>query len=198
MVRVYLLFFIAFSMSMCTNHPTWTSEEESLITEVSGEKMRLWTINNEQDSLFLRRPCIPLSKEDITTPLFHELKERMLLTVTDPDHEGVGIAAPQVGIGRRLVAVQRMDKKGEPFEFYVNPRLVYLSSEKQNGWEGCLSVPNARGEVPRSTQVVVEYNNLSDYSLQRDTVKGFTAIIFQHEIDHLEGTLYIDKAVLMK
>lgn len=198
MAQVCLLSFIAMSMSMCADRPTWTSEEEALIAEATGVKMRLCTIDNEEDSLFLRRQCLPLLKEDLEDPLFEQLKERMLLTVTDPTNEGVGIAAPQVGISRRLVAVQRLDKEGEPFEFYVNPRLVYLSPEKKNGWEGCLSVPDARGEVPRSTSVVVEYRDENDFSLQCDTVNGFTAIIFQHELDHLDGMLYIDKAVVMK
>ena len=122
----------------------------------------------------------------------------MLLTVTDPENEGVGIAAPQVGIGRQVVAVQRFDKPEQPFEFYVNPRLTYLSDEKQKGWEGCLSVPNQRGEVLRSKQVVVTFNHPNTFELQCDTIEGFTAIIFQHEIDHLSGTLYIDKAETLK
>ena len=192
------LFLIVVSLSMCTTKPTWTAEEEALITEIPDTKMRLWTVDNETDSIFLRQQCLPLTKEDIASPVFQQLKQRMLLTVTDPENEGVGIAAPQVGISRQLVAVQRMDKEGIPFEFYANPHLAYLSDEKKNGWEGCLSVPGERGEVPRSTWVVVEYNDLSDYTLHRDTVKGFTAVIFQHEIDHLNGTLYIDKAERMR
>lgn len=189
---------ITVSLSMCTLKPTWTAEEEALITESPDTKMRLWTVDNETDSLFLRRKSLPLTKQDIDSPIFQQLKQRMLLTVTDPENEGVGIAAPQVGISRQLVAVQRMDKEGTPFEFYANPRLAYLSDEKKNGWEGCLSVPGERGEVSRSAWVVVEYNDLSDYTLHRDTIKGFTAVIFQHEIDHLDGTLYIDKAERMR
>lgn len=189
---------ITVSLSMCTLKPTWTAEEEALITESPDTKMRLWTVDNETDSLFLRRKSQPLTKQDIASPIFQQLKQRMLLTVTDPENEGVGIAAPQVGISRQLVAVQRMDKEGTPFEFYANPRLAYLSDEKKNGWEGCLSVPGERGEVSRSAWVVVEYNDLSDYTLHRDTIKGFTAVIFQHEIDHLDGTLYIDKAERMR
>lgn len=189
---------ITVSLSMCTLKPTWTAEEEALITESPDTKMRLWTVDNETDSLFLRRKSLPLTKQDIDSPIFQQLKQRMLLTVTDPENEGVGIAAPQVGISRQLVAVQRMDKEGTPFEFYANPRLAYLSDEKKNGWEGCLSVPGERGEVPRSAWIVVEYNDLSDYTLHRDTIKGFTAVIFQHEIDHLDGTLYIDKAERMR
>lgn len=194
----FSLCLVAISLSMCTNRPTWSSEEEALIHETPNTKMRLCTINEEQDSLFLRQQCQPLTKEDITAPTFEELKKRMLLTVTDPDNEGVGIAAPQVGISRQLVAVQRLDKEGSPFEFYVNPRLTHLSEEKQNGWEGCLSIPDERGEVPRSSWIVVEYNEPTTFDLKCDTVKGFTAIIFQHETDHLNGILYIDKAVSMK
>lgn len=189
---------LTISLCMCTSKPTWTVEEEALINESSDTKMRLWIVDNETDSLFLRRQSKPLTKEDIASPTFHQLKKRMLLTVTNPENDGVGIAAPQVGISRQLVAVQRMDKEGTPFEFYANPHLVYLSDEKKNGWEGCLSVPGERGEVSRSTWVVVTYNDISDYTLHTDTIYGFTAIIFQHEIDHLNGTLYIDKAERMQ
>lgn len=182
----------------CNNSTSWTSDEEALINDAPGTKMRLWTIDNPEDSVFLRQSCQPLTQADIQQPIFELLKERMLLTVTDPENEGVGIAAPQVGIGRQLVAVQRFDKPGQPFEFYVNPRLTYLSDEKQKGWEGCLSVPNQRGEVLRSKQVVVTFNHPTTFELQCDTVEGFTAIIFQHETDHLSGTLYIDKAETLK
>lgn len=182
----------------CNNSTSWTSDEEALINDAPDTKMRLWTIDNPEDSVFLRQSCQPLTQADIQQPIFELLKERMLLTVTDPENEGVGIAAPQVGIGRQLVAVQRFDKPGQPFEFYVNPRLTYLSDEKQKGWEGCLSVPNQRGEVLRSKQVVVTFNHPATFELQCDTVEGFTAIIFQHETDHLSGTLYIDKAETLK
>ena len=182
----------------CNNSTSWTSDEEALINDAPDTKMRLWTINNPEDSVFLRQSCQLLTQADVQHPVFQLLKERMLLTVTDPENEGVGIAAPQVGIGRQVVAVQRFDKPGQPFEFYVNPRLTYLSDEKQKGWEGCLSVPNQRGEVLRSKQVVVTFNHPTTFELQCDTVEGFTAIIFQHETDHLSGTLYIDKAETLK
>ena len=179
--------------TQCGSSTTWTPDEEALINDTPDTKMRLWVIDNPEDSLFLREACRPLTPADLREPVFQTLKQRMLLTVTDPANEGVGIAAPQVGIGRQMVAVQRFDKDGEPFEFYVNPRLVYLSDEQQKGWEGCLSIPDKRGEVMRSTRIVVEYNDAITFELQRDTVEGFTAVIFQHETDHLSGTLYIDK-----
>ena len=150
---------ITVSLSMCTLKPTWTAEEEALITESPDTKMRLWTVDNETDSLFLRRKSQPLTKQDIASPVFQQLKQRMLLTVTDPENEGVGIAAPQVCISRQLVAVQRMDKEGTPFEFYANPRLAYLSGEKKNGWEGCLSVKGKSGVVSRPMKVTVSYQD---------------------------------------
>lgn len=197
-VLVSALLMITIGIQSCNTSTTWTSEEEALINNAPDAKMRLWTIDNPEDSVFLRQTSRPLTHADIQQPVFEQLMKRMLLTVTDPGNEGVGIAAPQVGIGRQLVAVQRFDKEGEPFEFYVNPRLTYLSEEKQKGWEGCLSVPDQRGEVMRSKQVVVEFNHPTTFELQCDTVEGFTAIIFQHETDHLSGTLYIDKAETLK
>ena len=186
---------LAVSLNGCRQNmnPTWTEDETLLITGIENAKMRLVTIDTFEDSLFLRKQCAPLSKEDINTPVFEQLKQRMLLTVTDPNNEGVGIAAPQVGIGRQLIAVQRMDIDGTPFEFYVNPRLIYMSEEKRVGREGCLSVPNQSADVMRSEWVVLEYNDISTYDIRHDTIHGFTAVIFQHETDHLNGMLYIDK-----
>ena len=186
---------IAIATSGCKQEtkPTWTEAEKDLITQANDTKMRLVTVENAKDSLFLRNQCVPLSKEDISTPEFAQLKKRMLLTVTDPENEGVGIAAPQVGIGRQFIAVQRIDKEGMPFEFYINPRLAYLSEEKGTGREGCLSVPNKSGNVTRSKWVILEHNDPNTFELHHDTIRGFTAIIFQHETDHLNGILYTDK-----
>ena len=188
-----ILMTIATSGCKQEKQPTWTESEKALITQEMDTRMRLVTIETEEDSLFLRNSCLPLSKEDLTSPEFEQLKKRMLLTVTNPENEGVGIAAPQVGIGRQLIAVQRIDKKGMPFEFYVNPQLTYLSEEKRTGREGCLSVPDRNGNVTRSEWVVVTHNDMGTYELRHDTIRGFTAVIFQHETDHLNGILYIDK-----
>lgn len=191
----FTLALLAVSLHGCRQEgaSTWTEEEKEVIGQAADTKMRLYTIDNKEDSLFLRKECLPLDKKDIGTPEFERLRQRMLLTVTDPNNEGVGIAAPQVGIGRQLIAVQRMDKQGMPFEFYVNPHLTSFSEEKRIGREGCLSVPGISGKVERSEWVVLEHNDIQTYELKRDTIRGFTAVIFQHETDHLNGTLYIDK-----
>jgi peptide deformylase len=116
----------------------------------------------------------------------------MLATVKDPANEGVGIAAPQVGLLRRMVAVQRFDKAGEPFEFFLNPEIIAMLGENKPGGEGCLSVPDMRGVVSRSHHIVLRYRDV-DFVEHTDTIEGFTAVIFQHEVDHLDGVLYIDK-----
>ncbi|MDR2125234.1 MAG: peptide deformylase [Prevotellaceae bacterium] len=172
---------------------SFTDSEIEIINRYSQQKMRVLLYNNTQDSLILRQQTKKLSTADMQSDIFKNLKTQMLLTVRDTANAGVGIAAPQVGISRRLIAVQRFDKDGEPFEFYANAYLVYRSDAKRTGSEGCLSIPGRRGNVERSETVVVEYTDTETLTQQVDTVSGFTAVIFQHEIDHLDGILYIDK-----
>jgi peptide deformylase len=135
----------------------------------------------------------------------------MVATVTHPSQDGVGIAGPQVGLNRRVIAVQRFDKEGEPFEVYPNVRILWTSDSLATGPEGCLSVPDKRGDVLRSQEIVIEYADIAGVEqsrqgirlksnrctkpvpMVRDTVSGFTAVIFQHEVDHLDGVLYIDR-----
>ena len=162
--------------------------------------MRVLTIQDSIDLAVLRAVSCDFSAKELMSEQFSKLGRRMVATVTHPSQDGVGIAGPQVGLNRRVVAVQRFDKEGEPFEVYANVRIVWLSDSLAYGPEGCLSVPDRRGNVLRSQQIVIEYADLAslshscdDIPMARDTVSGFTAVIFQHEIDHLEGVLYIDR-----
>ena len=162
--------------------------------------MRVLTIEDSLDNVVLRAASHDFSIEELMSDEFKKLERMMIATVTHPSQDGVGIAGPQVGLNRRIVAVQRFDKTGEPFEVYANVRIVWLSDSLAYGPEGCLSVPDRRGNVLRSQQIVIEYADLAslshscdDIPMARDTVSGFTAVIFQHEIDHLEGVLYIDR-----
>lgn len=173
----------------CTS--TFNAAEREIIDQ-GEEIMRLTTIDNEADSLTLRQISKPLSRRDVASEEFLTLCRRMLATVRNPENEGVGIAAPQVGILRRLVAVQRFDKEGEPFEFYINPKIVEYGEDWELGGEGCLSVPYFRGDVLRAKSIKISYRDVQ-YRLHREIIEGFTAVIFQHEIDHLDGILYIDR-----
>lgn len=172
------------------NNP-FTAAERKIIGN-GNEMMRVTTIDNEADSTLLRRTSRPLRKKDVLSEEFTTLCRRMLATVQNPENEGVGIAAPQVGILRRVVAVQRFDKEGEPFEFYVNPEIVEFGDEMELGGEGCLSVPDFSGDVWRAQRIVIKYRD-ENFSEQTEVIEGFTAVIFQHEIDHLDGILYIDR-----
>lgn len=181
----------------------FTPEELALINGADSI-MRVLTIDNPADSAVLRTPSRDIPTEALTSADFKRLAELMLATVNHPSQNGVGIAGPQVGINRRVVAVQRYDKEpvecngvvDHPFEVYPNIRIVWASDSLIPGPEGCLSVPNQRGVVMRSPEIVIEYASMTsadEATIIKDTVKGFTAVIFQHEIDHLDGTLYIDR-----
>ena len=171
----------------------WGAAEKSII---NGEGvMRVLTIDDREDSLFLRTPCKDLTRKQILSKEYATLAERMIVTVTSPEQDGVGIAGPQVGIGRRVVAVQRFDKPGEPFEVYPNIRVTAKRGEPEPGAEGCLSVPGRRGDVLRWQDIDIAYVSPATGRDTSETVKGFTAVIFQHETDHLDGVLYIDKLV---
>ncbi|OFY39070.1 MAG: peptide deformylase [Bacteroidetes bacterium GWF2_40_14] len=189
--------FIAISLCLfsCTKPITFTQSELDLIgMDSTAGIMRLFVVDNPTDTLVLKSVSSDLTTEDIKSDYYNTLKKRMMATVLDTANAGVGIAAPQVGINKRVVAVQRLDKEGEPFEFYANIRFVELSKECKWGWEGCLSVPGKRDTVQRSTRVVISFIDEKTFTEKKDTIEGFTAVIFQHEVDHLEGILYTDRA----
>lgn len=108
-------------------------------------------------------------------------------------NRGVGLAAPQVGIGARAIVVMIGARSDSPrVEFFVNPRIVQRSDDVTLDYEGCLSVPDVCGLVRRTRAIVIEHG-LPEGATQKLEVTGFDARIFQHEIDHLDGVLYIDR-----
>ena len=190
--------------SCCRMSKGFTEEELSLIHEADSI-MRVLTVCDSADLAVLRTPSVDFSAEALLSEEYASLCSLMTATVTHPSQDGVGIAGPQVGLNRRVVAVQRFDKEGEPFEVYPNIRIIWASDSLKYGPEGCLSVPGRRGEVLRSQEIVIEYADIQQLILNhtkqlantvpmvRDTIKGFTAVIFQHETDHLDGILYTDR-----
>ena len=135
---------VACLLAACAVQKGFTDRECEVIASQSGAVMRLCRIGDRADSLFLRRKAAPLGAEELRSEYFRLLKQGMLLTVRDPADEGVGIAAPQVGVSRRLIAVQRFDKPGEPFECYVNPEIVGRSAARTAG-RGVSPFPKRRG-----------------------------------------------------
>lgn len=182
----FLFFFFGFNSAQ--KYEKFTEQEKSLIRSGSSEMMRVYNLVNSTDSVVLHSISKPIDPKDKITVL---LAERMLLSVNDPDHKGVGIAAPQVGINRRMVLVQRFDKEGKPFEVFINPEIIWGSELMRKGPEGDLSF-DERGEVMRHYIVQVKYFNLNGEAVT-EILEGFTAVIFQHERDHLDGILLTDR-----
>ncbi len=142
----------------------------------------------------LRLPSQPVA--DVMSDCVQRLIDRLLVAVKESN--GVGIAAPQMGERVRLFIVASRPNprypdapKMEPTPM-INPRIVSHSNETAKGWEGCLSVPGLRGLVSRYTAIDVEYIG-RDGILHRQTLTDFVARIFQHELDHLDGKVFLDR-----
>ena len=188
-MKTRLLLLLLLGLTGCTHG--WSSRERQIIN-ASDSVMYVTVLPS--DSTVLRTLSVDIGPRELDSPELASLKAKMLSTVTDPSQDGVGIAAPQVGINRRLVWLMRYDKPGKPFEFYINVRIDSLSGETVLGPEGCLSVPPMRGIVPRRSTAHVSYLNPETRERVSETIEGYSAIIFQHECDHLDGILYIDRA----
>ena len=114
---------------------------------------------------------------------------------------GVGLAAPQVGISKRMLVIdyerdEEANQPGNPM-YFVNPEIIWKSEEKVCGVEGCLSVPEQRAEVERFAAIKVRYQDV-DGNVHELLADDFLAIVLQHEIDHLDGILYIDHLSRLK
>jgi peptide deformylase len=164
------------------------TERYLIVSLPADEPMALVLDDSPAGDQLLRTPARPL---DLADPATGHLAERMLATVLEAD--GVGIAAIQVGIPRALLWAQRFDVEDHPFEAFVNPEVLALSDETAEGWEGCLSVSDIYSMVDRAISIELRFQAL-DGELITETIEGFTAVILQHELDHLEGILFTDRA----
>ena len=145
----------------------------------------------------LRQRARPLDKSALRDPLTQKLIDDMIDTMHE--YHGVGLAAPQVHEGVRLFVGLLEEEPGPESEAIaiVNPEIVPQGSATEEGWEGCLSIPDIRGMVPRFTDIVVR-------GLDRDgrqmevRLKNFAARVAQHETDHLDGVLFFDRMTSMQ
>ena len=136
----------------------------------------------------LRRVAEPVPVEQILSDHIQSLISDMLETVAE--YNGVGLAAPQVHHSIRLVLLC-LDSDSN-FEVWINPVLTPTTDNEVTTTEGCLSVPDLRGDVSRPTGVRVEaYNHQGQHFVKH--LEGFDAVVAQHECDHLDGVLYVDK-----
>jgi peptide deformylase len=148
----------------------------------------------------LRQPTQEISPEQIKHPALQKLIDDMIETMID--EEGIGLAAPQVFQPLRLVIFgdpepDPEDEEAIPLTVLINPHWLEQSEEKAEAWEGCLSVPGMRGVVPRSTSVTLEALDREGECVELHAEDMFARVL-QHEIDHLDGVLYLDRMTDMR
>jgi len=144
----------------------------------------------------LKRKAHPVNKFDKT---LHTLLDDMVETMRDAP--GVGLAAPQIGLSERIIVIEYFERDEQeeiedaPRKVWavINPEIVKVSEEKLIGVEGCLSIPGLVGEVERHAEVQVKGLNRHGKSM-KIKARGWLARIFQHEIDHLNGILFTERA----
>ena len=145
--------------------------------------MALRNIVTDEDPI-LKKVCRPVGE---VTPRIQMILDDMVETMRDAN--GVGLAAPQVGIMRRMFVAE---PEPEKVYMFVDPEIVSLEGE-QESTEGCLSVPGFVGKVMRPEKIVIRGKDR--YGKEKEfTFEGFDAVVMCHEFDHLEGILYTDKA----
>jgi peptide deformylase len=148
----------------------------------------------------LRQVAEPVPPDAIRGADVQQLIDDMLETMDDQD--GAGLAAPQVHVSRRVVVYgvpgdSHPDVESVPVTILVNPKITPVGSAKDEDWEGCLSVPDLRGMVPRWRTVRVEAFGRDGKPLAF-TAKDFHARVVQHECDHLDGLVYLDRMTSME
>lgn len=147
----------------------------------------------------LRKKSLEISEDEIRTKEFKRLVRDMFDTMHYEN--GIGLAAPQIGILKRLVIIGAEEQNprypNAPHlkeQILINP-VIYPLEEPKRGegyWEGCLSVPGMRGYVERPQKIKLEYYD-EKWSFHSVVVEGFPAVVYQHECDHLDGILYVDR-----
>ncbi|HJQ85222.1 MAG TPA: peptide deformylase [Candidatus Binatia bacterium] len=149
----------------------------------------------------LRQVSEPVPPEGIGAPEIQRLIDDMFETMDDQD--GAGLAAPQVHVSRRVVIYgveenpRYPDAEAVPATVLINPKITPVGAATEEDWEGCLSIPELRGKVPRFTRIRVEAYGRDGRPL-RFTADGFHARVVQHECDHLDGKLYVDRMTSME
>jgi len=156
--------------------------------------LKILTIEKPKEEEILRTISNDVNLEDIKTKEFQEFLEQLRLTAEKSEEQvgvaSAGISAPQVGKNIRVFYI--LDSKEEKFKLFVNPELTIIDMKQDLDWEGCLSIPGVEEKVLRYKKVRVSYIDKNG-DRQRKTFKKMEAREIQHEFDHLEGILFIDR-----
>lgn len=154
--------------------------------------MKILTVKNKKHEKFLREKTVPfdLSKED--KKKLRDLIKEMRKTMHQAN--GIGLSANQVGVNKQLFVAQIPTEDGkQKFYAILNPKITKRSAEKSIAEEGCLSIPGVQGTVERPEKITIEGYTIGGKKIKINAW-GILARVFQHEIDHLNGELFIDKA----
>lgn len=139
----------------------------------------------------LRAPALPITPARLAEPFVQELIEDMIETMREAS--GIGLAAPQLGVGMQIFVYRRPTSMREPGAVVlVDPCVILLPGEPIYDWEGCLSIPGLLGLVPRSPRVRVKGSDRQGRPLDY-VVAGPEARVVQHEFDHLRGRVFLDR-----
>ena len=136
----------------------------------------------------LRQVARPLTNKEIASDEIQSLIENMVQTMGE--YGGIGLAAPQVHESIQLAIIELGDE--QPLEVYINPKITVLDATEQAFWEGCLSIPELRGLVHRPRKIQVDYLDRKGKP-KKIVAENFLATVFQHELDHLAGKLFVDR-----
>lgn len=142
----------------------------------------------------LRQVATPVDPSRLNDAEFQDFIDSMLLTMHE--YEGVGLAAPQVHVSERVVVFHENagleDDEGRPLTAVINPEIEAIGDETGSMWEGCLSVPGLRGRVSRPSHIRLRGLDRTGNEIDLE-LEDFDAIVTQHECDHLDGILFIDR-----
>jgi len=138
----------------------------------------------------LRRVAEPVDPAEINSRAFQQFLDDMIETMHE--EEGIGLAAPQVSRSQQVVVMECPGENGFPQTILINPSILYYGPHQAEMWEGCLSVDGLRGKVTRPSMVRVRALDRKGASVEFDA-SGLYAVCIQHELDHLNGKLFLDR-----
>ncbi|MCD4756129.1 peptide deformylase [bacterium] len=160
------------------------------------KQLKILTIEDPKEEEVLRTPSIKVTPEELKTEEFQKFLDNLLHTaLTSEEQVGIqsgGISAPQVGVNKKVIYI--LDYDTNEFELLINPQIQNIGTKTNIDMEGCLSIPNVEGNVERYSKIKVKYMNKDGNTVKR-RFNNINARVVQHENDHLEGILFIDKTV---
>lgn len=159
-----------------------------------SKQLKIYTIENKEEEKILRKRSSPVKGDLFKDQKFLEFLDDLLYTALHSEEQGNvpagGIAAPQVG--KNIRVFYALDYDTDKWQLFINPEITPRGFSKITTIEGCLSVPNIEGEVLRYKEVKIKYQDRNG-KWKTKKLKDINAIAVQHELDHLEGVLFIDK-----